>query len=461
METEQFDAAVIGSGQAGGPLARAFAQAGWKTVLVEGQHVGGSCINEGCTPTKTMVASARVAYLARRASDYGVQAGPVSVSMARVRERKRGMVESFRAGSERRIVNDGVHLWMGQASFSGPHSLRVQMNDGSLRELQADRIFINTGAHPATPPLPGLDRVPWLDSTTIMELDTLPEHLLILGGGYVGVEFGQMFRRFGSAVTLVQRGDQLLAREDDDVAGEVLKILREDGLSVWLDTEAARVEPTPDGHIALTVRTPEGQRQLVGSHLLVATGRAPTVEALNLAAAGVETDRRGAVRVNEKLETNVPGVWALGDVNGGPAFTHMSYDDYRIVRANVLEGGHATTFGRLVPYVVFMDPQLGRVGLTERQARAEGRNIRVGKMPMEYVARADEVGEARGLMKAIVDADSGQILGCAMLGIEGGELMAMIEIAMLGRVPYTTLRDGIFAHPTLAESLNNLFAASD
>jgi len=199
METEHFDAAVIGSGQAGGPLARAFARAGWKTVLVEGKHVGGSCINEGCTPTKTMVASARVAYLARRASDYGVQAGPVSVSMARVRERKRGMVESFRAGSERRIVNDGVHLWMGQASFSGPHSLRVQMNDGSLRELQADRIFINTGAHPATPPLPGLDRVPSLDSTTIMELDTLPEHLLILGGGYVGVEFGQMFRRFGSA----------------------------------------------------------------------------------------------------------------------------------------------------------------------------------------------------------------------------------------------------------------------
>jgi pyruvate/2-oxoglutarate dehydrogenase complex dihydrolipoamide dehydrogenase (E3) component len=262
-------------------------------------------------------------------------------------------------------------------------------------------------------------------------------------------------------VTLVQRGGQLLAREDDDVAGEVLKVLREDGLQVWLDTEAEQVEPTPDGHIVLTVHTPEGQRQLVGSHLLVATGRAPTVEALNLAAAGVKTDRRGAVSVNERLETNVPGIWALGDVNGGPAFTHMSYDDYRIVRANVLEGGHATTLGRLVPYVVFMDPQLGRVGLTERQARAEGRNIRVGKMPMEYVARADEVGETRGLMKAVVDAGSGQILGCAMLGIEGGELMAMIEIAMLGRVPYTTLRDGIFAHPTLAESLNNLFAAMD
>jgi pyruvate/2-oxoglutarate dehydrogenase complex dihydrolipoamide dehydrogenase (E3) component len=303
--------------------------------------------------------------------------------------------------------------------------------------------------------------VPTLDSTSIMELDEVPEHLLVLGGGYVGLEFGQMFRRFGSQVTIVQRGKQLLAREDADVAEAVAEILREDGIEVLLQTDATRVEHA-DGAIRLTVSGAERtERTLSGSHLLVAAGRAPNTDRLDVAAAGVETDQRGYIRVNERLETNVPGIYALGDVKGGPAFTHISYDDWRIIRTNLLEGGQATTTGRLVPYTVFIDPQLGRVGLTEAEARARGRPIRVAKLPMRHVARALEVDESRGFMKAIVEADTGQILGYACLGIEGGELMNMVEIAMLGKVPYTVLKEAIFAHPTLGEALNNLFMALD
>jgi pyruvate/2-oxoglutarate dehydrogenase complex dihydrolipoamide dehydrogenase (E3) component len=288
----------------------------------------------------------------------------------------------------------------------------------------------------------------------------LPDHLLVLGGGYIGLEFGQMFRRFGSAVTVVQRSNQLLGREDPDVAEEVAKILREDGVEVLLETQTLRAEQA-DGTIRLTVRTQNGERTLSGSHLLVAAGRVPNTDALNLSAAGVKTDKGGTVQVNERLETNVPGIYALGDVKGGPAFTHISYDDFRIIRTNLLEGGNTTTTGRLVPYTVYIDPQLGRVGLSETEARATGRPIRVAKMPMAYVARALEMDEARGFMKAIVDADTNQILGYTALGVEGGELMSMVEIAMMGKVPYTTLRDGIFAHPTLAEALNNLFASVD
>jgi pyruvate/2-oxoglutarate dehydrogenase complex dihydrolipoamide dehydrogenase (E3) component len=455
---EGYDAVVIGAGQAGGPLSTTLAQAGWKTALVEREHVGGTCVNEGCAPTKTMIASARAAYMARRAAGYGVHTGPVTVDMARVRQRKRDIVESFRGGSQRRIENtQGLDLLMGEASFFGPKSVEVHMNSGETRLLTADTIFINTGARPRRPSLPGLDSVPALDSTSIMELDAVPEHLLILGGGYVGLEFGQMFRRFGSQVTIVQRRGQLLTREDADVAEEVANIVREDGIEVLLDTHALRVERGDDSHIQLTVRTPQGKRSLTGSHLLAAVGRVPNTDRLNLAAAGIQTDERGFIRVDERLETSVPGIYALGDVNGGPAFTHISYDDFRIVRANLLEGGNATTTGRLVPYTVFIDPQLGRVGLTEREARAQGHSIRVAKMPMTWVARTLEMDETRGFMKAIVDADTGQILGAAILGIEGGEIMTILQMAMMGRVPYTVLRDAVFAHPTLAESLNNLF----
>ena len=456
---ERYDAIIIGTGQAGKPLSVALAEAGWKTAVIERRHVGGTCINVGCTPTKTMVASARVAYLARRGADYGVHTNSVRVNVAEVRQRKQAIVDSFRNGSQRHLQNTkNLELIFGDASFSGPKSLTVRLPSGETRHLTADKIFINTGGRPESPPLPGLDSVPVLDSTSIMELDVLPNHLLVLGGGYIGLEFGQMFRRFGSPVTVVQRGKQLLAREDADVAEEVAKILREDGIEVLLETQAVRVAKDGGGTIRLTVSGPAGERTLSGSHLLVAAGRAPNTEALSLTAAGITTDKRGNIPVNERLETNVPGIYALGDVKGGPAFTHISYDDFRIIKTNLLDGGNATTNGRLVPYTVYIDPQLGRVGMTEAEARAQGRRIRIAKMPMSYVARALEMDEPRGFMKAVVDAETGEILGWAVLGVEGGELMSMLSIAMMGKVPYATLRDAIFAHPTLAESLNNLFS---
>jgi pyruvate/2-oxoglutarate dehydrogenase complex dihydrolipoamide dehydrogenase (E3) component len=405
-----------------------------------------------------MVASARVAYLAQRAADYGVHPNGVRVNMAEVRRRKQGIVESFRNGSQRHLQNTkNLELIFGEASFSGPKSAAVRLQNGETRHFTADTIFINTGGRPESPPLPGLNSVPVLDSTSIMELDVLPEHLLVLGGGYIGLEFGQMFRRFGSPVTVVQRGKQLLAREDADVAEEVAKILREDGIEVLLETQAVRVAKDGGGTVRLTVSGPAGERTLSGSHLLVAAGRAPNTEALSLTAAGITTDKRGNIPVNERLETNVPGIYALGDVKGGPAFTHISYDDFRIIKTNLLDGGNATITGRLVPYTVYIDPQLGRVGMTEAEARTQGRRIRIAKMPMSYVARALEMDEPRGFMKAVVDAETGEILGCAVLGVEGGELMSMLSIAMMGKVPYTTLRDAIFAHPTLAEAFNNLF----
>ncbi len=460
MTTEQhYDAVVIGSGQGGNPLAGALAGAGHKTAVIEREHVGGTCINEGCTPTKTMVASARVAYLDRRSADYGVQNGPVNVDMVEVRQRKRNIVETFRGGSEQRLEDaENLDLIRGEARFTGPKELEVRLDGGETAQLTAENIFINVGARPGGVPVEGLDAVPTLDSTTVMELDEVPEHLLVLGGGYVGLEFAQMFRRFGSEVTVVQRGPQLLSREDTDVAEAVAEILREDGVAVLLETEAQSVRQDESGGIQLTVNGPDGEDTISGSHLLVAAGRPPNTDLLNLEAAGVETDKRGHVKVNERLETNVPGVYALGDVKGGPAFTHVSYNDYQVIEANLLNGGDATIADRLVPYTVFMDPQLGRVGLGEAEAREQGRDVRVASMPMSHVARALEMDESRGMMKAVVDAGTGEILGCAVLGIEGGEIMAMIQIAIMGKLPYTALRDGMFAHPTLAESLNSLFA---
>ncbi len=458
----EYDAIIIGAGQAGGPLSTALAQAGQKTAIIERVHVGGTCINEGCTPTKTMVASARVAYLARRAADYGVETGPISVDMKVVRKRKRDIVESFRSGSERRIVSaEGVDLLMGEARFIEPKVVEVRLNNGEIRTLAASTIYINAGARPSIPSIDGIEDVPTLDSTSIMELDSVPEHLLVFGGSYIALEFGQMFRRFGSKVTIIQRSAHLLSREDTDIADEVANILREDGIEILLESSVSHVAQNLNGSIEMAVRTTGGEQILNGSHLLVAAGRVPNTDWLNLEAAGIETDKRGFIRVNERLETNVPGIYALGDIKGGPAFTHISYDDFRIIRTNLLEHGNASIHDRLVPYTVFIDPQLGRIGLSESEARESGRAIRVAKMPMNYVARALEIDESRGFMKAIVDAESGQILGCAILGIEGGEIMAMIEMAMLGKLPYTVLRDAVFAHPTLAESLNNLFTMFD
>jgi pyruvate/2-oxoglutarate dehydrogenase complex dihydrolipoamide dehydrogenase (E3) component len=430
-----------------------------RTVLVERKHVGGTCINEGCTPTKTIVASARVAYLARRAADYGVQTGDIQIDLKRVRQRKRDIVNSFRNGSQARIEKTPrLDLIFGTASFTGPKTIAVHGNDGSQRLLDADLIFINAGTRAAVPQLVGLDAVPFLDNASIMELDAVPEHLLILGGGYIGLEFGQVFRRFGSKVTIVQSAKQLLAREDADVADEVAKILREDGIEVLLSAKSERVSSS-GGRIRLEVTVAEQKRTLEGSHLLVAIGRTPNSDTLNLPAGGIETDAKGFIKTNSRLETNVPRVYALGDIKGGPAFTHISYDDFRILRSIVLEKKDASIDGRLVPYTCFIDPQLANVGLSEDDARRQGRKVRVAKMPMNSVARALEMDESRGFMKAIVDAETNQILGATVLGIEGGEIMAVFEVAIMGKLPYTALQNGIFAHPTLAEGLNNLFSS--
>jgi pyruvate/2-oxoglutarate dehydrogenase complex dihydrolipoamide dehydrogenase (E3) component len=452
-----YDAIVVGAGQAGGPLSTALARSGRRTLLVEREHVGGTCINEGCTPTKTMVASARVAYLARRGADYGVETGSIRLNLAQVRERKRAIVESFRSASERRIgATEGLELVFGEARFVGPRALAV-----GDRTVTADLVFINIGCRPAPPDIPGLDQIGALDSTSIMELDAVPEHLMVLGGGYIGIEFAQMFRRFGSKVTVIQRGAQLLPQEDDDIAGAVLEILREDGVEVVLEAQARCAERADDTHVRVVIHESGGERAIVGTHVLAATGRIPNTDRLNPKAAGIETDARGFVRVNERLETTAAGVYALGDVKGGPAFTHISYDDYRIIRANLLESGHRTTTDRPVPYTVFMDPQLGRVGLTERELKKQGRAYRVATQPMSHVARALELDESRGTMKILVDPETRQVLGAAILGIEGGELMAVLQLAMMGNLPYDRIRDAVFAHPTLAESLNNVFVALD
>jgi pyruvate/2-oxoglutarate dehydrogenase complex dihydrolipoamide dehydrogenase (E3) component len=459
--SQQYDAIVIGSGQGGTPLSIALAQAGMHTALIERKHVGGTCINEGCTPTKTMVASGRVAYLTRRAADYGVHTGPISIDMKRVRQRKRDIVESFRGSGEKGIQNtQNLDLIFGEASFTGPKTLIVKLHDGDSRPVSATRIFINAGARASRPKLDGVESVNALDNISVMELDMVPEHLLVLGGGYIGLEFGQLFRRLGSRVTIVQSGKQLLTREDPDVAEEVQKILREDGIDVLLNAKAARVESQGKA-VSLYIRAQETSTTLTGSQLLLATGRIPNSDTLNLAAAGVKIDNRGFIQVNERLETTAPDIYALGDIKGGPAFTHISYDDFRILRANLLEHRSATTRDRFVPYTVFMDPQLGRIGLTETEARKQGRNVRVAKLPMSSVARALEIDETRGFMKAVVDADNQQILGAAVLGIEGGEIMSVLETAMMGKLPYTALRDATYAHPTLSESLNNLFMAMD
>jgi pyruvate/2-oxoglutarate dehydrogenase complex dihydrolipoamide dehydrogenase (E3) component len=458
---QQYDAIVIGSGQAGTPLSMALAQAAMHTALIERVHVGGTCVNEGCTPTKTMVASGRVAYLAQRAADYGVQTGAVSIDLVKVRQRKRDIVNRFRNGSQSRIEKTAnLELVFGDARFLGPKTVAVRLKDGSERVLSANYIYINAGTRAARPRLEGLDGIQSLDNASIMELDVVPEHLLVLGGGYIGLEFGQLFRRFGSRVTIVQSASQLLTREDADIAEEVAHILQQDGVEIVLNAKATRVSKS-DGSLRLEVQQRESSISLAGSHLLVATGRVPNSDRLNLDAAGIETGDRGFIQVNERLETTARGVYALGDIKGGPAFTHIAYDDFRIIRANLLEQRPASTKHRQVPYALFIDPQLGRIGLTEAEALAQKRKIRVARLPMAYVARAIEVDETRGFMKAIVDRETNQILGAAVLGIEGGEIMAVLEMAMMGKLPYTALRDATFAHPTLAESLNSLFMAMD
>ena len=458
---EHYEAIIIGAGQGGGPFAGAYAKSGRRTLLVERTHVGGTCVNEGCTPTKTMIASGRVAYLARRAADFGIRIGDVHVDMHTVRARKRNIVESFRGGSERALASAGVDVRTGHARFTGPRHIEVTAADDTRTTATADIVVINTGLRPQAPVIPGLSDVTALDSTTIMELDEVPEYLIVVGGGYIGVEFAQLLRRLGSRVTIVHRGAQLLAREDPDVAAAVADILRADGITVLLGATTTRAARATGSGVILSVRQANAADavEVAGSHLLLATGRRPNTDDLGADAGGIVLDAHGFVSVNARLETSAPGVFAIGDVNGGPAFTHIAYDDYRILRANLLDGGNRSTEGRVLPYTVFMDPQLGRIGMTETEAREAGREVRVATMPMSRVARAIEMDEPRGLMKAVVDARTHRILGAAVLGIDGGETASLLQVAMMGDLPYTALRDGVFSHPTLAESLNNLFAA--
>ncbi len=450
-DATRYDAIILGSGQAGNPLAVALAAKGKRTAMIERAKVGGTCVNYGCTPTKTMVASAEVASLARRAREYGVSVGDVSVDMPAVRERKRGIVKRWREGSEKRLKqSELIDVIYGEGSFLGPKQVRVRLNDGGERTLTAELIVIDTGLTANVPQLDGLESVPYLDNVSVMELDALPEHLLVLGAGYIGLEFGQMFRRFGSRVTVIEHGKQLLKQEDRDIAEAVANILTEDGVEILLEAKAESAAVSGKS-VRLTVKVKGESRNLEGTHLLVATGRKPNTETLNLNAAGIVTDERGYITVNDKLETGVPGVYAVGDVNGGPAFTHISYDDYRVLKSNLLEGGNRTVAGRLLPYCVFIDPQLGRVGLSEREARAQGKKVRIARLPMTSVARAMETGRSRGFMKALVDPQTDEILGAAILGDNGGEVMSMIQIAMMGKLKYSALQSAVLAHPLLAE----------
>ncbi|SEO72116.1 mercuric reductase [Actinacidiphila rubida] len=461
MADESYDVIVIGTSQGGRFLPVDLAKAGKRVALVERGAVGGVCVNSGCTPTKTMVASARLAYQARRAGEYGLRIGPVSVDLAAVRERKRAMVAGARQNYAGRLDQDGLDLIEGEARFTGPRTVEIALRDGGTRTLTAEVIVVDTGTRPRPPEIGGARDVDLLDSTSIMELGELPEHLIILGGGYIGLEFGQMFRRFGSEVTIVQSRPRLLMPEDEDVSEAVAALLRDEGITVLTSAVAERVERTDGGGLRLTVSMPDGERQVEGSHVLAAIGRIPNTEALAPEAAGIRLDDRGFIEVDEHLETSVPGVYAMGDVKGGPAFTHLSYDDYRVLHATLLGRQKASIRGRTVPYTVFIDPQFGRVGMSERQAAEQNRTVRVAKLPMSAVVRAIETGETRGFMKAVIDADTGRILGAAVLGAEGGEIMSIIQVAMLGNLPYTALANAIFTHPLLAEGLNTLFAPDE
>lgn len=459
---ESFDAIILGTGQAGKPLTGALATAGWRVAVIERDRVGGTCVISGCTPTKTMVASARVAYLARRAADYGVETGAVSVDQSAVRARKRKIVDAWSAGSQKGLEkHSSVELIFGDGAFRAPREVVVRTADGGNRLLTAEHIFVNVGTRNRTPPIPGLEETGYLDSTSIMELGETPAHLIVIGGGFIGLEFGQMFRRFGAAVTVLEAAPRLASREDEDIAAKLLEILSADGITFQLGATVSSVDR--DGQEVVVHWTDQdgASHSVRGSHVMVAAGRVPATDTLEPRAAGLALTERGFIRVNNRLETNVPGIWALGDVNGGPPFTHVAYDDFRVVRENVLGSGEASREDRLVPYTLFTDPQLGRVGLTESEALKQGLEIRVARIPMSRVARAIEMDETRGMMKAVVDATTGRILGVAILGVEGGEIMSVLQVAMMGSLPYTAIRDGVFAHPTLSESLNNLFMAMD
>jgi len=450
--TVRFDAIIIGTGQAGPALAARLSDSGMKVAVIERKLFGGTCVNTGCVPTKTLVASAYAAHLARRAAEYGVAiAGAVNVDMKRVKARKDEISGHF---------NKGVENWMqglahgtiyrGHARFESPRTVRV---NGEL--LEADKIFINAGGRALVPQMPGLDQVPYFTNSTMMRVDFLPEHLIIIGGSYIGLEFGQMYRRFGSNVTIVEKGPRLIAREDEDISKAIQEILEREGILLRLNAECMTAHKEGD-RIAVGLDCADASRQVVGSHLLLAVGRVPNTGDLGLDKAGVETDKSGYIKVDDQLRTNVPGIWALGDCNGKGAFTHTSYNDFEIVAANLLDHDPRRVSDRIMTYALFIDPPLGRAGMTEAQVKASGRKALVATRPMTRVARAVEKGETQGFMKVIVDAETKGILGAAILGVTGDEVIHTLLDVMYAKAPYTIVSRAMHIHPTVSELLPTL-----
>ncbi len=455
---KQYDAIVIGAGQAGGPLAKKLALAGKKTAIVEKRWIGGTCVNDGCTPTKTMVASAKMAYLAANSGPLGVKIKSFSVDMPKIKKRKDEIIHLFRNGSKKGLESArNLDLIFGEAVFTTDKTILVKLNSGRKTELKADLIFINTGAKPFIPEIEGLGDIDYLTSTTILDLDHIPEHLLIIGGNYIGLEFGQMFRRFGSKVTVIEKSGRIVSREDEDVSAELTKILADESITIHTNATAGYFKKKANGKIVATINKDGKEEKIKCTHVLVAVGRTPQTGALDLPKTGVKTDDHGNIITNDKLETNIKGIYALGDVKGGPAFTHISYNDYTIVYRNLIDKQKLTIKDRPVPYCMFTDPQLGHIGLSEADAKKQGIKYKVAKLPMAYVARAIETGDTRGFMKAVVDPDTKLILGATILGAEGGEIMTILQMAMMGGITYEQIRYCVFAHPLYAESLNNLF----
>lgn len=447
----KYDSIILGSGQGGNPLAQALAARGERVALIESGPLGGTCVNTGCTPTKTMVASAQIAHYARDAARWGVHAGDIRVDLPAILRRKKNVVQEFRSGWEKNVDQPGKpDLLRGHAQFVGMRQLEV-----NGETVEGERVFIDTGAIPNVPDIPGLTSIPFLTNVSILELETIPQHLLVLGGGYVGLEFAQMFRRFGSEVTVIQSAEAILPNEDDDITTELRRCLESEGIKIHVGAKAIALRGTP-GSVEVDVGLADLTQTAAGSHLLVATGRTPDTKNLRLDKTHVKTNEKGFIVVNDRLETTAPDVWALGDVTGGPAFTHISYNDFQIIYGNLFEGKDLRTSKRLVPYAVYTDPTLGRVGVTEKAARREGRRLKIGKVPMTHVARAIERDETQGMMKLVVDAATDQILGAAILSVEGGELVQILSTLMVAEKPYTLLKGAIYIHPTLAEGFFGL-----
>jgi pyruvate/2-oxoglutarate dehydrogenase complex dihydrolipoamide dehydrogenase (E3) component len=456
-QVEHVDTLILGSGQGGKLLAWHLARSGQRVAVVERQWVGGSCPAVACLPSKNEIWSARVAHLTRHAGQFGTTTGPVSIDMAKVRERKRGMIEREAAFHVEAYASSGAELIMGRGRFVGPKTIEVQLNDGGTRTLSGDQVVVNVGTHAAIPDLPGLRASEPLTHIGALDLDYAPAHLVVLGGGYIGIEMAQAYRRFGSRVTIVERGSRLMGREDPDVSEEMYRILRAEGIDIVLGAETISVEGRSGTHVHIVVRTGSGDRTIDGSDILVAAGRVPNTADIGLVQAGIELDERGYIRVNDRLQASAPDVWAIGEVAGSPQFTHVSVDDFRIVRDN-LAGGNRRTTDRLVPYTLFTDPPLARVGLSESDAQRHGVAVRVATLPMSNVLRTEATDETQGFMKVLVGANDDRILGFTMIGSEAGEVMAAMQTAMLAGLPYQTLRDAVISHLTFAEGFGPLLS---